>query len=182
MSRLACTSYNSIQRASPQLKLFELFDINSPDDFSTCLAGLPHLRELRLHESDISDSIIQQFHGPEGFCPLLERIDLRWCGQVTGRALFDLVENRLHSTHSGGRSNMLPVVNTITALTVINCPFVKEQEVLGLAQAIVCRVVMGSSDYCHTLGCCQNERYRKRLQLCGIRRTNTVRGRGKLVL
>jgi len=77
-----------IERSSPPLHLFELHNIDLPvSDFLACFAGLPTLRELRLHESDITGAVIEQFHGPDALCPMLSRLDLRWCGQVTGQAL-----------------------------------------------------------------------------------------------
>jgi hypothetical protein len=137
-----------IQKISLPLELFELFDVDfSPEDFSACFAGLPHLKELRLHDSQISDSILQTLHGQGGSCPLLERLDLRWCGQVTGRALSELVKSRLHPSHSGNNLSG-PMLTPITGLTVINCSFVKEQDIFDLAEITVCRVIMGASDYC----------------------------------
>lgn len=146
-----------IQRASPPLELFELFDIDfSLGDFSACFAGLPYLKELRLHDSQISDSIIQTLHGRGGLCPLLERLDLRWCGQVTGRALSELVKSRIRPSHSGNDDLSGPPLTSITGLTVINCSFVKEQDIFDLAEITVCQVVMGAADYCrkyHPLSC-----------------------------
>src|ERR1700691_5760888 len=41
-----------IEQSSPPLKLLELHDIDLPaDDFPRLLAGLPDLKDLRLHES-----------------------------------------------------------------------------------------------------------------------------------
>jgi hypothetical protein len=144
-----------IQKTSPPLELFELFDIDfSLEDFSACFAGLPYLKELRLHDSQISDSIIQKLHGGGGLCPLLERLDLRWCGQVTGRALSELVKSRVHDHSGNNLSN--PPSTSITGLTVINCSFVKEEDIFDLAEITVCQVVMRTTDYCskpHPLSC-----------------------------
>ena len=135
-----------IRKASP-LELFELFDIDfSLDDFASCFAALPYLKELRLHDSQISDSVIETLYRQEGSCPSLERLDLRWCGQVTGRALTELVKGRLHAKNSS--QNSTDLMTPITSLTVINCSFVKEQDIFDLAEMTICRIIMGASDYC----------------------------------
>lgn len=156
-------------KQAPPLELFELHDIDlSPSNFAACFARLPHLKEVRLHESDISDSVIEQFSTPHGFCPLLSRLDLRWCGQVTGRALVELVHARLVNTRSKDNGDDPSTTTPISMVTVINCSFVKEEDILNLSQTAVCRIVMQPEDYCRPSGCCQNERYRKRLQQHGM--------------
>ncbi|KAF9469106.1 hypothetical protein BDZ94DRAFT_1245376 [Collybia nuda] len=145
------------------IEILDLHDIDlSMSDFSTCLARSPRLRDLRLHESEITDSIIKTLNGAEGYCPLLKRLDLRWCGHVTGRALIDLVESRLY--HIDNFDNPSYSLTAIDRITVINCAFVGEQDVIRLAQTTTCQVVMEANDYCRMFGCCQNERYRRRLQ------------------
>ena len=133
-----------IERSSPPLHLFELHDIDLPQsDFLACFAGLSTLRELRLHESDITDTVIEQFQGPDALCPMLNRLDLRWCGQVTGRALVQLTRARLNGVHPGER-----MVEPVSIMTIINCSFVTEQDIMDLARLTVCRVVLQSGDYC----------------------------------
>ncbi|KAF8076290.1 hypothetical protein FPV67DRAFT_1471108 [Lyophyllum atratum] len=158
------TNITKFIQQDPPLELLELHDIDlSPCNFVACFARLPRLQELHLHESDISDSVIERFMAPTGFCPLLNRLDLRWCGQVTGRALVELVRARHLST---GIENYHDTLRTapISTVTVINCSFVKEEEILELSRTIVCRIIMQPGDYCRPFGCCQNERYRKRLK------------------
>lgn len=138
-----------ISVSSPPLELFELHDIDlTSAEFTTCFAGLPRLKELRLHESEISDSIIQKFHGPGPLCPLLNRLDLRWCGQVTGRALVELVRTRLSMARDGCIDIIGVPPASIDVITVINCSFVEEQHIYNLAQTSVCQVVMEADDYC----------------------------------
>jgi len=121
-----------IEQSSPPLELLELHDIDLPlDDFSRIFAASPDLKNLRLHESEIDDNVIHLLDGPTGFCPNLSRLDLRWCGQLTGNALVDLVRSRV------GRAE-----NAITELAVLNCSFVKEKDIMDLASMTACRVVM----------------------------------------
>lgn len=135
-----------IIQSSPPLEILELHDIDVPeDDLSACLVNLQHLREIRLHESDISDGILLSLHGAEGegscYCPHLDTLDLRWCGQISGRALVDLVDSRSSSTDRG--------LTAIAEITVINCSFVEEKDIEELARQTVCRVVIrGVEDYC----------------------------------
>ena len=132
-----------IERSSPPLHLFELHDIDLPlSDFLACFAGLPTLRELRLHESDITEAVIERFQGPDALCPMLSRLDLRWCGQVTGQTLVQLARARLGGAHPGER------VEPVSMMTIINCSFVTEQDIMDLARLTVCRVVSQPDDYC----------------------------------
>ncbi|EPS95873.1 hypothetical protein FOMPIDRAFT_1043397 [Fomitopsis schrenkii] len=85
----------SASRAVP-LELLELHDIDvSPEAFVRIFRALPFLRELRLHESSISGGTLRALHGPRGLCPRLARVDFRWCGHLSGRALVVLVRSRL---------------------------------------------------------------------------------------
>ncbi|KAI0764580.1 hypothetical protein BD413DRAFT_576049 [Trametes elegans] len=158
-----------VEFAWPPLELLELHDIDlDPDTFARCFAALPHLRELRLHESSIADGTVQLLNGPHGLCPQLTRLDLRWCGHLRGRALVDLVRSRLVVDDAAG-----PVAAPIEEVAVINCCFVNEEEVLDLARMTVCRLVMRETDdYCRTCACCTNQRYRTRLRM---RHTSEIR-------
>ncbi|KAL1946256.1 hypothetical protein VTO73DRAFT_15383 [Trametes versicolor] len=151
-----------IETSSPPLHLLELHDIDlDPDTFATCFRALPDLRELRLHESSISDATVRLLHGPRGLCPQLTRLDLRWCGHLRGRALVDVVRSRLAVDDRPGVG-----AEPIEEVGVINCCFVTEEDVLDLARMTVCRLVTrDSDDYCRTCGCCANQRYRTRLRL-----------------
>ena len=175
-----------IEISTPPLRLLELHDIDlDPETFEACFAALPGLRELRLHESSISDATVQLLNGPRGLCPRLTRLDLRWCGHLRGRALVDLVQSRHVVDDLTG-----PVADPIEEIGVINCCFVTEDDVLDLARMTVCRLVTREvDDYCRksaqcvrfddvemtvtgpgpvivgTCGCCANQRYRTRLRM-----------------
>jgi len=119
------------------------------------------LEELRLHETEISNDVLLSLHGPMGACPRLKRLDLRWCEQLAGQALVDLVQSRADS--SGNRRGSF---DPIEEITVINCACVDESSVLDLAHATVCSVVVRDvEDHCRSRGCCSNNRYRQRLRL-----------------
>lgn len=142
--------------STPPLEVLELYDIDISDaDFSACFDALPTLRDLRLHSSDISDSVLARLHGGV-WCPDLARLDLRWCGTLTGRTLVELVASR------AGQDGCA----AIEEITVIHCAFVGEDDVLALARLTTCRVVHRDGEH---LGghrnCCDNVRYRQRLRL-----------------
>lgn len=121
-----------IVQSAPPLERLDLHDVDIPrTDLTRCLASLAHLKELTLHESEIDDDVIQQLYGPNGSCPHLGKLDLRWCGQLTGRALVELVQSRQVGTG-----------NLIKEVAVINCSFVKENDIMDLAQLTCCRVTM----------------------------------------
>ncbi|KDQ64856.1 hypothetical protein JAAARDRAFT_146039 [Jaapia argillacea MUCL 33604] len=151
-----------IEQSSPPLEILELHDIDAPDDdYAHCLAVLDQLQELRLHETEISDDVVQMLNGPTGYCPRLSRIDLRWCAQLTGRTLVDLVKSR-----NCGEVTQNGAVAPISEVTVMNCSFVEEQDVLDLSNMTMCRLVLrDSTDHCYQKGCCTNVRYRQRLRL-----------------
>jgi hypothetical protein len=130
------------------MKLLELHDVDiRRDDFVQCFLFLPVLEELRLHETEISNDALLSLHGPMGACPRLKRLDLRWCEQLAGQALVDLVQSRVDS--SGNRRGSF---DPIEEITVINCALVDESSVLNLAHATVCSVVVRNlEDHCRTL-------------------------------
>lgn len=135
-----------LEQCAPPLELLELHDIDlAPETFATTFAALPHLRELRLHESSISDSTVRLLNGPRGLCPRLTRVDFRWCGMLRGRALVDLVRSRYVVDDLVG-----PAPDAIEEVGVINCCFVEEDDVLDLARMTVCRIVTRDieDDYC----------------------------------
>lgn len=154
------TSYikQFVEQGSLQVELLELHDIDlSLSDFSACLPWLSRLEEIRLHESEITDSIIKTLNGAEGYCPLLKRLDLRWCGHVTGPALVELVKSRFCRVADHGDPDTVSTTLTpIERVTVINCAFVGEQDIISLAQNTVCQVVMEANDYCRKLSCCSS--------------------------
>ncbi|KAI0049618.1 hypothetical protein FA95DRAFT_1537909 [Auriscalpium vulgare] len=146
-----------LQHSSPPIELLELHDIDiRRDDFVAGFSHLANLRELRLHETEVPNEVFDALQGPSGLCPLLTRLDLRWCEQLSGRTLVDLVRSR----EGGGGSSSIEFV------TVINCALVEEAAVLELAQMTVCSVMIRDiSDHCRPKGCCDNARYRLRLKL-----------------
>lgn len=105
-----CSSEESLSHAhpvaSPALRCFvegidlprqvlDLHDIDlSLSNFIAYFRGLSHLKEPRLHESDISDEILECLHDSRGYCPELQALDFRWCGHITGRALVNLGRQR----------------------------------------------------------------------------------------
>lgn len=137
-----------LRSSKPPMKLLELHDVDIPhDDFVQCFLSLPLLEELRLHETEISDDALLSLHGPMGACPRLKRLDLRWCEQLAGKALVDLVRSRADS--NGDRRGSF---DPIEEITVINCALVDESSVLDLAHTTVCSVVVrGLEDHCRTL-------------------------------
>lgn len=169
-----------LKSSKPPIKLLELHDVDiRRDDFVQCFLSLPLLEELRLHETEISNDALLSLHGPMGACPRLKRLDLRWCEQLAGRALVDLVQSRADS--SGNRRGTF---DPIEEITVINCALVDEASVLDLAHATVCSVVVrGLEDHCRTRGCCNNNRYRQRLRLRHQKDLGSPKwSNGKLVL
>ena len=139
-----------LKSSNPQIKLLELHDVDiRRDDFVQCFSSLPLLEELRLHETEIPDDALLSLHGPNGSCPRLKRLDLRWCEQLAGRALVELVRSRMMA---GGRPNHgATSFDPIERITVINCTRVDESSILDLAHATVCSVVVRNlADHCCT--------------------------------
>ncbi|PCH41635.1 hypothetical protein WOLCODRAFT_132044 [Wolfiporia cocos MD-104 SS10] len=141
--------------ASPPIELLELHDIDlTHDAFAACFAALPTLRELRLHESSISDATLRLLYGPRGLCPRLSKIDLRWCQLLSGRELVELVRSRNDMNAHGGpeAAAVDPVADLVSEVAVLNCCFVGEKDVMQLASLTVCRITMRpANDYCRKL-------------------------------
>lgn len=136
-----------VEHCSPPLALLDLRDLDlSHAGFLTCFRTLPHLRQLSLHESEISDDVLQSILGPTSSCPELTKLDLRWCGQLTGQSLVNLI----HQRHMKSANNA--DISRIREVTVINCSFVGDIDILNLAEETVCSVVMHKgNDYCRVL-------------------------------
>lgn len=136
-----------LRSSTPPIRLLELHDVDiRRDDLVQCFFSLPLLEELRLHETKISNGALSPLHGPKGACPRLKRLDLRWCEQLAGQALVDLVRSRADSSGDQPAS-----FDPIEEITVINCPLVNES-ILDLAHATVCSVVVRNlEDHCCTL-------------------------------
>lgn len=158
---LAPTLFKFLKGSDPALDLLELHDVDiSPEFFPAYFAMLPSLRELRLHDSVITDAIIARL---DDLCPLLTRIDLRWCGMVTGKALVNLVRRRNLDYDGVPRDEFGPMpgsfsddereASAISEVSVLNCSQVHEEDVLDLARMTLCRVKIRDDDYCRTSIC-----------------------------
>lgn len=137
-----------LKSSNPQIELLELHDVDiRRDDFVQCFPLLPLLEELRLHETEIPVDALLSLHGPNGSCPRLKRLDLRWCEQLAGQALVELVRSRIGPPDGGARTTFDP----IEQITVTNCARVDKSSILDLAGATVCSVVMENlADHCRT--------------------------------
>lgn len=155
---------NFVERVTPPLKLLALHDIDLPqDDFVSCFRALPGLEELRLHETEVPDEVFEVLKGAgngsdesAGLCPKLRRLDLRWCEQLSGQVLVDLVTSRqCNSVDNGQRPpDVDPVPVPIEEVTVIHCAMVEEKDVLDLARMTVCSVVVRDlGDHCRKNSC-----------------------------
>ncbi len=141
-----------IENSAPPLEFLELHDIDlSPEYFSAAFSALPELRALRIHESSISDSTLRLLSGPAGLCRRLTHLDLRWCGQLSGKALVHLVHSR-QVLHVPGQFPVAEkdgdVADPIEEVTVLNCCYVTEQDVLDLARVTVCCLRLRDDDFC----------------------------------
>ena len=133
-----------IEYSAPPLRTLQLFDVDvSQDDFLFLFEHLPTLEDLRLHGSEILDDTVKMLAPPAALLPKLQRLDLRWCGHVSGSALEDLVALRqLESTNKLGYS-------PLSEIAVINCSFVNEQDIVGIIDYCRCRLrTLDSNDYC----------------------------------
>ena len=152
---LAPTLYTFFKQAEAALELLELHDVDiAPEFFPAYFAMLPSLRELRLHDSLITDTTLASL---DSLCPSLTRIDLRWCGMVHGKALVDFVRRRNlnhdNAWHGGfapmpGSFGDEPKASPISEVSVLNCSLVHEEDVLELARMTLCRVKIREQDYC----------------------------------
>ncbi|KLO10147.1 hypothetical protein SCHPADRAFT_922156 [Schizopora paradoxa] len=146
---------------SSNLRLLELYDIDvAQEDFLAMFSNSPAMEELRLHGSEILDETVEALcasHLPV-LCPKLKRLDFRWCGHLSGTALVRLVESRAALPHEDD-------IASIIELRVINCSFVKEKDVLAIAERCICYLKMrDEDDFCRRRGCCDNIRYRHRFE------------------
>ena len=155
----APTLLRMIARSSPPVETLELHDVDLTDiDFSRCFIRLPTLEELFLHGSDISDVVFRRFCSPQPneeavhdsppwVCPQLKRLDLRWCSQLSGKAIVELAEARLAAG-----------LGPIAEVVLINCPSVRQEDILALADLTVCRLRNRTGDFCCKFGslahCC----------------------------
>jgi len=147
---------------SSKLRLLELYDIDvAQDDFVAMFINLVSIEEIRLHGSEILDETVDALCASRQstLCPRLTRLDLRWCGHLSGTALVRLVESRAACLSEDP-------VSSVTELRVINCSFVKEKDILVIGEKCVCYLKMrDNDDFCRNRGCCDNVRYRHRFEL-----------------
>ncbi|KAF9452461.1 hypothetical protein P691DRAFT_721887 [Macrolepiota fuliginosa MF-IS2] len=167
-----------LEYSSPPLEELELRDADMPAPyFIQCFARMNRLKALRLHESEISDLVLAELFGPRGLCPSLSTLDMRWCGHFRGRTLVDMIRSRVQPPATNIQDTVRSVCTSISKVTVINCSFVQKRDIADLAMLTLCQVVVvDPDDYCRAVGCCVNDRYRKRLAMEGFGRV------GRLVL
>jgi hypothetical protein len=156
---LAPTLIQFLQGSQANVETLELHDVDlAPEHFLPCFSLLPHLRELRLHDSSISDPMVEMI---DQLCPLLTHIDLRWCGLVSGRALVKFVHGRNTNRSPCPLPDTFPMPGSfdvedqnpsqVNEVAVLNCSLVTEVDVLELAKMTQCRVKINDTDYCREL-------------------------------
>ncbi|KAH8830850.1 hypothetical protein DL96DRAFT_1594556 [Flagelloscypha sp. PMI_526] len=135
------------------VEVLGLRDIDIPvKAFEQVLPLLSQLKFLRLHDSEITDEVIHNLTDTS-LCPILEGIDIRWCGMLTGGVLSRLVEAR--------HSSPCP----ISTMTILNCSGVTEKDILGLSCYTQCYLsVFDLEDECYIRKCCVNKRYTQRFR------------------
>lgn len=134
-----------LETSSPPLGVLEIRELLiDSTHFGRYFQLLPALEELRLHDIDINDAVLQSLNAPSGLCPCLTRLDFRWCGRLSGRALVALVQSRLLIPEE-----CYPKAKSIEVVTVINCSFVKEEDIINLGKMTLCRLILRKQDdYC----------------------------------
>lgn len=131
-----------VERSCPPLELLDLNDIDlSEEDLRVCLRNLPNLQDLRLHDSELTDAVLERLSNlPEQYCPRLNSLDVRWCSPLTGSALVKLVTARAGTE------------TPLRSLSVLNCARVGQRDIIALAQFVTCRLMLQESgDYCREL-------------------------------
>lgn len=133
-----------LEFSRPPLRIWQLYDVDiSQNDFLFCFHLLPTLEELYLHGSEILDETIAHLGNATMLLPRLRLLDLRWCGHITGHALEELVHNRVLM------SAITQDVTFIAEVAVINCSFVNEKHIIGIAGHCRCRLkVRDRMDFC----------------------------------
>ena len=139
------------QRSTAQIILLEIRDLGlDPFAYDRILRLLPLVEELRLHDCDVVDSTLQALNGPHGLCRHLRKLDFRWCGRISGRALVELVRSRLADDVNDPAHPLVSAA--IEEITLINCSYVREEDIMDLAQMTVCRLMhRGQIDFCSKL-------------------------------
>ncbi|EJD00961.1 uncharacterized protein FOMMEDRAFT_169174 [Fomitiporia mediterranea MF3/22] len=149
-----------LEQSSPPLNVLELYDVDiSQEDFLFCFDLLPSLEQVRLHGSEISNETLAHLGPSYGMLPKLSKIDLRWCGHVSGVALEEIARSRALAIANGSE------LSPISEVTVINCSVVNEKQIVRMADYCICRLRMREEDdFCLHRGCCDNARYRSRFR------------------
>lgn len=138
-----------LEQSAPPLQVMELYDVDiSQEDFLFCFNLLSSLEELRLHGSDIIDDTLEYLSPSFGLLPKLSKLDLRWCGHVTGFELEELARSR-SAEYSRGHG-----LSPFSELTIINCSVVNEKQIVGVSNYCVCRLkVRETDDFCRKCCC-----------------------------
>jgi hypothetical protein len=143
-----------LESSMPRLEFLELHDVDlSHVHFARCFANVPWLQELRLHETEIPDDVFHLLEAPNALCPRLTKLDLRWCGQLHGASILNVVGSRVsHKQHSPSETETedeseIPA-HPIVEVAVINCSHVTEKDILGIAKKTTCRLTPGNDDFC----------------------------------
>lgn len=133
-----------LDRSNAPLRLLHLYDVDiSQDDFLHFFSTIPTIEDIFLHGSDILDETILSLKAPTSILPSLRRLELRWCGHITGEAIEQVVRSRNSREQSEGS------VWPIEEVTLIACSGVKEKEILSIAEVCRCRLKMrDDNDYC----------------------------------
>ncbi|KAL0949725.1 hypothetical protein HGRIS_009765 [Hohenbuehelia grisea] len=129
-----------LQTNCDTLQKLELSSITTfPSNYGTWLGCMPGLREIYLHDSDIPDAAMHLLSEAPLLCPRLARLDLRWCENLRGQSLVDLVRVRTLARKDNPMSDDAP--STIEEVTLINCASVLVKDVIELATMTICRVL-----------------------------------------
>ncbi|KAH9180011.1 hypothetical protein EDB89DRAFT_1901022 [Lactarius sanguifluus] len=95
-----------LKSSNPQIKLLELHDVDiRRDDFVQCFSSLPHLEELRLHETEIPDDALLSLHGPNDESSILDLAHATVCSVVV-RNLEDHCRSRGCCTNARYRQRL----------------------------------------------------------------------------
>ena len=135
-----------LDRSNPPLRLLHLYDVDvSQEDFLHFFSTISTIEDIFLHGSDILDETLLSMKPPPSLLPHLRRLELRWCGHITGEAIEQVVRSRCSSDRTEG-------ARPIEEVTLIACSGVREKEILSIAEVCRCRLKMrDNNDYCREL-------------------------------
>ncbi|PPQ91726.1 hypothetical protein CVT25_012867 [Psilocybe cyanescens] len=130
--------FHLLQESSPPISHLALVDLTIDDTmYIRLFASLPFLETLGVHDSEISDTAFQRLYGPNNLCPLLKRIDLRWCRKLSGAAIVDMIRGR--SAEYRGSADSSTLSTPISEVTIIHCGLVSEGNISKLEELTNCR-------------------------------------------